>query len=223
MNFENRLDEFLKTLSIGHVCEVGVYVPKDSKILGLALKGLRCTFVEPEAGAFSQLVEAAGHLKNVCLVNAAIAQVEGSVTLVKAGASSFLQGIESPAIVNDGLTEESARTEQVRAVTFDTIDDGSIDYLRVDTEGSEWYVIENLVSRPDVIVLELFGKRYLNPHSKQLRRWLKEHDYLPVLMDRSDVVFFKKGSVNPSLSDRIRYRVRLLRVYLRLARKRLLS
>ena len=177
MNFENRLDEFLKTLSIGHACEVGVYVPKDSKILGLALKGLRCTFVEPEAGAFSQLVEAAGHLKNVCLVNAAIAQVEGSVTLVKAGASSFLQGIESPAIVNDGLTEESARTEQVRAVTFDTIDDGSIDYLRVDTEGSEWYVIENLVSRPDVIVLELFGKRYLNPHSKQLRRWLKEHDY----------------------------------------------
>ena len=187
------------------------------------MKGLRCTFVEPEAEAFSQLGEAAGHLENVCLVNAAIAQAEGNVTLVKAGASSFLQGVESPAIVNDGLTEESAQTEEVRALTFDTIDDGSIDYLRVDTEGSEWYVIENLVSRPDVIVLELFGKRYLNPRSRQLRRWLKAHDYFPALMDRSDVVFFKKGSVNPSLCDRIRYRVRLSRVYLRLVRKRLFS
>lgn len=223
MDFEDRLDKILRTLNVHHACEVGVYLPKDSKIMGLALGGIRCTFVEPEGDAFSRLEESVGHLENVRLVNAAIAHGEGTVTLVMAGASSFLLGLESPAIVNDRLAEESARTEHVPAITFDAIDDGSIDYLRVDTEGSEWYVIENLVSRPDVIVLELFGKRYVNPYSKQLRAWLKEHDYFPVLMDRSDVVFFKKGSVNPSLSDRIRYRVQLSRVYLRLVRKRLFS
>lgn len=64
MDFEHRHDELLKALGVRHACEVGVYVPRESKILGLALKGLRCTFVEPEAGAFSQLGEATGHQPN---------------------------------------------------------------------------------------------------------------------------------------------------------------
>lgn len=221
MKFEARLSEMLAGLEIRHACEVGVYMAEDSKILQLARAGTRCTFVEPEDGAFRSLQRATENLNNVSLVNAAISPVEGEVTLVKAGPSTYLQGLRSPAIVNDGLVEESADTQTAKSISFESIDDGTIDYLRVDTEGAEWYVIQNLKSRPHAIVLEMYGRRYLNPHATEIRAWLTDHGYRPVLMDKTDVVFFKRGTVHPSLGDKLCYRFDLLRVYLRLARTRL--
>lgn len=221
MNFEKRLDQLLRAQDIQHACEVGVYKPENSKILPLAQQGLRCTFVEPENEAFGSLQKAVGHLQNVRLVNAAIASARGSVTLVRAGESTYLEGLKSPAIVNDALEEHSASTQIAQGVLFDEVDDGSIDYLRVDVEGAEWYVIENLVSRPDIIVLELHGKRYLNPHLKELKAWLSAHGYVPLYIDKSDVVFVKKDRYRTSILDVVLYRLGLARIFLRLIRTRI--
>lgn len=220
MDIEQPLQKLVDRLNVSNACEVGVHTPENSKILPLALRGTPCIFVEPDEDAFAQLQDAVGHLENVRLISSAISSESGSVTLVNAGPSTYVKGLRSPAVVNDGLIEESASIQRVACITFDEIDDGSIDYLRVDTEGSEWCVIENLVSRPRLIVLELFGKRYINPYKRQIRSWLSTEGYMPILMDNTDVVFAKKGEVTRSWLDGTRYRYRLGRVYLRIVGKR---
>ncbi len=79
----------------------------------------------------------------------------------------------SPAQVNDDYQIRKEDRFQVGCVRFDEIDDGSIDLLSVDTEGSEWYVLKYLKSRPLVISVETHGKSYLNPFFGEISAWME--------------------------------------------------
>jgi hypothetical protein len=62
----------------------------------------------------------------------------------------------------------------VRCTTFDRLDDGSIDLISIDTEGSEWFVLKYITSRPDVISIETHGAAYTNPYLDEIQRWMRE-------------------------------------------------
>ncbi|HET9135715.1 MAG TPA: hypothetical protein VFO76_03690, partial [Candidatus Kapabacteria bacterium] len=59
------------------------------------------------------------------------------------------------------------------------------------TEGCEWYVIETMNSRPDIISLETHGKQYKNPFTKEISDWMNHNKYKIWYRDKSDTVYIK--------------------------------
>ena len=209
MNYRNKKRIYRKLTKKGfrptHIAEVGVYHPETSNLYDFIMDGVRTTLVEPDP--------------NVTLHEVAIYERSGTITLAQREASTFISELESsPAIVNDEYSVDTHDVFEVKAKTFDEIDDGSIQLLSVDIEGSEWFVIQNLVSRPAVLSLETHGAMYTNPKMKELDAWLKANDYIPWFKDRSDTVYVKKGSVKITLLDKIS--LALYEVYLFIRKKR---
>ena len=72
--------------------------------------------------------------------------------------SSFISSSNSsPAIINDSYDKENNTTVKVKAKKFSSEDPGNIDLISIDIEGSEWFVIKNMISRPNVVSIETHG------------------------------------------------------------------
>ena len=98
--------------------------------------------------------------------------------------------------MNDGYVIAAGRSFTVPAVTFDTIDDGTIDVLAIDIEGGEWFVLRHLVSRPAIISVETHGKRYVNPYRAEIDAWMRAEGYGAWYRDDSDTVY-RRGWTAP--------------------------
>ena len=132
------------------------------------------------------------------VINAAIVETAGPVTFFEYNASSFVKGVSSPAVVNNGFDINAKQTEYtVPGMTIDQFDDGEIDVLLADVEGSEWWCINGLKSRPKVIVLELWGQTgpgetFENANIGKIAAWMNANGYAFGGRDQTDAVFIKQ-------------------------------
>jgi FkbM family methyltransferase len=205
-----------------HVAEVGVYHPATSNILPYVRQGLRCTLVEPDPRSIAAIKEHFAGLPNVTLHEVAVFDRGGRIELTQRQASTFVSELSaSPAIVNDGYQDRAEDRFTVEARTFDQLDDGSIDLLSVDVEGSEWFVVKHMVSRPAVLSLETHGGAYRNPHLGEILRWTRSEGYQVLAKTLADTVFVRPGVVPVTLGDRARLAAMELRLAIRRARKQL--
>lgn len=172
--------------------EVGVCQPHDSHVKDFLDGATRAELFEPHPFYFARLKIAFESYPQVKLHNVAIYNSEGSVKLFNRNASTFVEGVTSPAKVNDGYSENDNDVFIVKADTFDKYDTGDIDLLAIDTEGCEWFAIEKMKSRPMIICVETHGLRYKNPHLKEIEDWMKVNDYEVVDRDASDTIYKKK-------------------------------
>ena len=60
-------------------------------------------------------------------------------------------------------------------------------------EGSEWFVLQNLVSLPKVIIVELVAGEYINPFVFEIKKWLKEKGYIYKFTDDTDHTYALKS------------------------------
>lgn len=132
-----------------------------------------------------------GHLPNVTLHHAAIAPQAGFAKFYERNASSFLEGVTSPAKTNDRYVEDLKDAYTVPTITTDMIDPGNVDLLAADVEGSEWFVLEKLVSRPVLICLETHGNNYVNPNLDKINAWMLINGYKQLGRTESDTVWTK--------------------------------
>ncbi len=214
-SIDARLGRLLAGMEIGHACEVGVFEPKYSKALELAGHAKCITLVEPHPEAARQLVEMARDRPHIRVIPKAVARSAGKIDLVEAESSTFVRGVVSPAASNSRTDAPAPTIHRVDAVPFGEIDSGDLDVLLVDTEGSEWDVLQGMMSTPKVLVIELYGRRYRNPHLAEIKTWAATRGYRPWGMDKSDVVFVHESFLAPSAKERAQYQLRLLRVTLR--------
>ena len=191
-----------KGIDFKHVCEVGVYKPVTSNISDFIFDGIKATLVEADSALVPE-IETYFAGKNITIHNVAIWDYNGTIKLSKASASTFVSELEaSPALVNDGYVVSEEDSFEIPCRIFSDLDDGSIDFLSVDIEGSEWYVIKNLVSRPKVISVETHGKYYTNPFITNILEWMEANDYQIWYKDNSDTVFVKSDVFTPDMSDK---------------------
>lgn len=191
-----------RKLRIQHVCEVGVYLPETSNVLDFIKEGIPATLVEADPGVIEKIRL---FFKNdkVQLHPYAMWDYKGMLTFSQAAASTFVSQLaDSPAITNDKYEIRETTSFEVPCTTFDTIDDGTIDLLSIDIEGSEWYVLKYLKSRPLVLSVETHGKYYTNPFMMEIDDWMRRNDYICWYKDGSDTVFVRRGILAPSFSDR---------------------
>jgi len=172
--------------------EVGVCQPSDSHVKDFLDGATKAELFEPHPFYYQRLVIAFESYEQVKVHNVAIYKEEGKVKLYNRNASTFVEGIESPAKVNDGYSEKEGDVFNIDAKTFDQYDTGDIELLAIDTEGCEWFAIEKMKSRPKLICVETHGMRYTNPYLKEIEAWMKENGYEVIDRDVSDTIYVKR-------------------------------
>jgi len=188
-----------------HVAEIGVWHPDTSNIYQFIQDGVRPTLVEPDPDSIALIKSEFANHNNVTLYEVAVCNFSGQVELCKRESSTFVRFIaNSPAVVNDECDIEQSDRFMAEARLFSEIDDGTIDLLSVDTEGSEWFVIKNMRSRPAVISLETHGGMYVNPFLDKLLEWMDANNYVLWYKDKSDSLFVLPGTISVTVIDRIR-------------------
>lgn len=190
-------------MNFRHVCEVGVYLPETSNIADFIKDGIRATLVEADVDKVEKIKTFFTGC-NIEIFPVAVWDYNGTIQLSKAAASTFVTKLESsPAIINDKYIIRDEDTFEVPCMIFSEIDDGTIDLLSIDIEGSEWYVLKYLKSRPAVISVETHGKYYTNPFIGEIKHWMANENYILWYIDASDTVFVQKNVFVPNLNDKI--------------------
>lgn len=193
-----------KNYSPRHVAEVGVYLPSTSNVVDFARQGIRTTLVEAHPTYVAEIRTYFQDYPNVSLHPVAVADTPGQLSIVTRGASTYAKHIvHSPPVVNDAYQLDQDDVITVPAERFDRIDDGSIDLLSVDIEGSEWYVIKYLKSRPVVLSVETHGKLYTNPFFSEISAWMRDNGYRVWYKDNSDTVYLNVSLSSPTLAERV--------------------
>jgi FkbM family methyltransferase len=106
-------------------------------------------------------------MPHATLHRVAIGDKPGRMQLTTNGGSSYLSGTWAPTPVTSG-------SQEVEVVTFETIDDGTIDAMQLDCEGQEWTVLSAMKSRPRFLSVEIWGE---HPHREQIENWLTRNRY----------------------------------------------
>ena len=209
-----------KKIALHHVCEVGVFMPEMSNILDFIVRDrVRTTLVEPDPKSIAAIREFFREYSNVELLPYAVYDHHGVLELVQRNASTFVSTLPySPAQINDNYHIQKEDKFTVECRKFDELDDGSIDLLSIDTEGSEWYVVKNLVSRPLIISVETHGKSYLNPFFTEITGWMAVNGYERWWLDKTDTVYYKKGTFTVTGAEKIR--LALMDAYVKFRRVR---
>lgn len=205
-----------------HVAEVGVWHPETSNIYDYIKMGVRCTLVEPDPKSIELIRTHFSKHDNITLHPVAIFDFNGKVELSQRAASTFVSSLtSSPALVNDQYQVDPSDSFEVEAKTFDKIDEGDIDLLSIDIEGSEWFVIKHMRSRPTVISLETHGAIYINPYLGEILEWMKKNGYAVWYKDNSDTVFVKPQQIKLNWKDKINLVLTELHLFVRRMRKKL--
>ena len=185
-----------------HVCEVGVWHPKTSNIKYYIEKNIKSLLIEPDPESIALIKKEWGERKNLTLKTVACTDFEGTIDLHKAGSSSFVSSTKnSPAMVNDSYDIRNNISTKVDAKKFSSEDPGDIDLISIDIEGSEWYVIKHMLSRPDIISIETHGGYYINPHIEDIKKWMDEYNYVLWFKDNSDSVYVKKHIIKVKFNE----------------------
>lgn len=177
------------------LCEVGVGPPSMAFCkLVWDRPDVHVIAFEPNREYFAQLVEAAQNRPNVELYNVAIGDEAGTLQFYDEGTSSSLVGVASPSVQHKGDKVER-KTYDVQVARISDYDHGQIDILRCDTEGSEFFTLKHLVSRPQEIVVEIYNDlgTYISPYLYEIMRWARENSYTLAKVQDSDFVFHKSG------------------------------
>jgi FkbM family methyltransferase len=209
-----------KKIALRHICEVGVFMPEMSNILDFIVRErLRTTLVEPDPKSIAAIRAYFREYDNVTLLPYAVYDHHGVLELVQRNASTFVSTLPySPAQINDEYRIRKEDTFSVECRTFDELDDGSIDLLSVDTEGSEWYVLKTMVSRPLVVSVETHGKSYLNPFYNEISAWMAANGYERWWLNKTDTVYYKKGAITVSSGEK--FGLALMDTYVKFRRAR---
>ena len=149
-------------------CAVGPF----SLLVPYAAVAGRTILIEPDPAMAAQ---ARGIYPWAEVFETAIAAAGGTAVLRRLYGSSFISGIPfAPAkSANFARAARSAKIE-VKTMPFSEIDDGKIDLLNLDCEGSEWFVLSSMISRPLMIYVELCRK---NHYRTQILQWFRDNGY----------------------------------------------
>lgn len=110
----------------------------------------------------------------------AIAENFGKANLRKMRGQSYIKGIKwAPAFSTPASQHRLATAGKVpvSTVPFSEVDDGQIDLINIDCEGSEWFVLKTMVSRPRFLQIEFYKNHgYYN----EITQWLADNNYKAV-------------------------------------------
>ena len=161
------------------IFEVGVGEYWQSRTLQYRNTDTECWLFEPNPISFKEIEMNLSGYKNFKLFNCALGSENKNINFFLAKGSSFIEGIKSPEIAHDIESEKHLTKVIVEMKDIKIFDQGDIDVLLLDTEGSEFDIIRSLISRPRDILVEMysFGVKYKNPYFDEITEWMNANNY----------------------------------------------
>ncbi len=199
MNFQEYYSQNKETLNV--FCEVGVYFWNENgknycRLEEQANDNKKIILVEPLPRCIENIKTFIKNKSNITLYPYAVSNHNGETLIYDQGAATFIDEVKgnTPRDIFWPHSDLNNSTK-IQTVTFDKVDPGNIDVLFIDTEGSEYFVLENMISRPKIIAVETHfeenGKSYLNPYLDNIKQWMSNNQYTMWYKTDSDT-FFKK-------------------------------
>ncbi len=194
------------------LCECAASVPSEVRLADRIEAGEDVMLIEPLPSAFKQLASKWDVYPNVSLHNVAIALDEGHAVMLEpqpGTSGTFMKGVYSPAFHK---RQKRLRTTSYRvdAVRFSSIDPGDITELYLDMEGSEWFVLQHLLSQPGIITIEMRSTHstYKNPFATEIVEWMAINSYELQAEKDGDNVYHHRylpSSNESHITDSIRF------------------
>jgi FkbM family methyltransferase len=208
-----------KNLDFKLVCEVGVYMPETSNVIDFINNNVQTWLIEPDKNSLDRIYKKFKN-KNVTVYPIAIYDYNGILELVQREASTYAKDLSSsPAQINDSYKLNEQDTFKVECKVFNDVDNGKIELLSIDTEGCEWYVLKNMISRPKIISIETHGKYYTNPFITEIKEWVVMNGYKIWYKTKSDTIYYKDGILRLNTVERVKLLLMGLYIHLRKLKK----
>ena len=196
-----------------NICEVGVYLPEESNVIGFIKENVATTLVEADPSYVAKIKKHFSDFKNVKIIEAAVFDFQGKIELCRMESSTFISELEaSPALVNDNYKITDDNKFVAKSILFSDIDKGDFDLVSIDIEGAEWYVIKHMTSRPNVISIETHGKYYTNPKIDLIINWMAENNYISWYKDASDTIYVKNGAFQITPTEKMQLLFKNLKI-----------
>jgi FkbM family methyltransferase len=181
------------------VCEVGVNEPdKCSLAWCTEMPETNVILVEPLPWCAEHLRE---KFPNATVIEAACGPHNGRTRLFDRGEGSWIEQVPVGSAPDEhkshsGIKRQDFEERFVRdtlVVRFEDIDPKNLDILCVDIEGAEWFVIEQMISRPKLVRVETHFSHsgYQNPHLKEIKQRMAILGYHELLHDVSDTLWIR--------------------------------
>lgn len=152
-----------------------------------------CHLFEANPNTYNQLKDSFGGRSSWCLYNCAIADYNGKIKFSMDGDSSYISNIAAPTIQCAPLEYVNSREiVEVDCFKISEFDKNDIDILLLDMEGSEFFVLKYLISRPEKIIIEMDngGRGYINPFYSEIVDWMNANNY-KMIDKNEDAIFIK--------------------------------
>jgi len=176
-----------RDLAIGHdawpkrVAEVGVCLPQMAEtICFIQDPAVEVELFEPQPEAVVLLREAFRNYQNVTIREIAITDTDGMFTMKREHSKYGEHCADGGACIDSPEITWTTPREETFAVVgrrFHHFDDGTFDLVKIDTEGSDWFVIKHMMSRPKLFIFESYIRPMRNPFEREIDEWAAAHGY----------------------------------------------
>lgn len=178
--------------NFGAVAEVSAGTPDRTQFAKYCDNGRRVLLVEPGPG-FDMLMNKWGHFNNVTLRKVAIDDKLSEVELwfLPDERKHHHNGHVTADYPHHAPYAKDWYSIKVPAVPFSDIDPGDIDAMTLDVEGSEMKVLNTMVSRPEIICVEIRHADGRHPAGNRIADWMKKNGYSFVRSYKLDDVYMR--------------------------------
>jgi len=195
-------------VNVNHFFEAGAFNPTYSMGVMYATlnKDARISVVEPMFEYAAQLDYALfqAQIEKYAVFNVALGDSEGKTQFCvpkKIGdrqSSAYIKGNHCAYLSRGKFSEDDVFEVSIDVCPMSYLDDGTIDLLTIDVEGSEYSVLNHLVSNPAIVLVELYHsppKEFANEKIKEISDWFEKNDYVLVDVVEPDFLFVKRNLV----------------------------
>lgn len=194
MNITN----YILNNNLKNIFEIGVGNPNICRTLELIdRQNIKLNLFEANPSTYNSLKKYLGNRNNVSLYNLAIFDRDGEILFCEDGDSSYVDEVISPTKHNVPRIAATKKKINVPCKNIKNFDNGDIDVILIDTEGSEWIIIKEMVSRPKLIVIETNNPDdhgngpYETPNLDLIKQWMKSNNYKLIHKDLTDSYYEK--------------------------------
>lgn len=183
--------DLIQKASPKKIFEIGVGNPWISRCLPFRGSGVQCELFEPNPHIYNQLVGVFGSFSNFLIRNIALFDQVGEIIFCLDGDSSYVYGQSSPTTCNASSEYIDSREKIiVKSDLLSSYDNGDVDVFLIDTEGSEWKIIKNMVSSPTLISLEVENGKYRTSDCDKIYEFLFGRGYVSIHKDSCGDEYF---------------------------------
>jgi hypothetical protein len=171
--------------------EIGCGDRNSSELLHRTTEFDNIYLIEPNKILYHDVMNFVAPYENVAVGNFAIGKENGSERFYHFGYCSFLESSNS--FLKTSCEPEalcywvSYVNRNVETRTMSSIDLGDIDYLILTNQGSEMFVLDDMISRPQVIRTKYYchNAKHWEYYNK-VTAWMQQNGYQGNLLDRNE-------------------------------------